>query len=75
VPLTFQVFVQAGRVHENLDVALKKFEFVFHAMDANKGLAEAEFYRAQVTTPLTMGHLMTFDEIEKKVIHKQSLRN
>ncbi len=67
--------MQAGRVHENLEVALKKFEFVFHAMDSNKGLAEAEFNRAQVTKPLTTGHLMTFDEIEKKVIHKQSLRN
>lgn len=56
VPVTFHVFVSAGRVQENLDVALKKFEFIFQALEAGKNLAAAETTRAAVK-PVVTAHL------------------
>lgn len=56
VPVTFHVFVSAGRVQENLDVALKKFEFIFQALEGGKNLAITETVRAAVK-PVAAGHL------------------
>ena len=36
VPLTFHVFISAGKAQENLDVALKKFDAIFAAFEINK---------------------------------------
>lgn len=74
VPVTFHVFVSAGRVQENLDVALKKFEYIFQALEKGKNTAVAETTRAAVR-PVVTAHLQPFEQVEKRVIHKQSLRN
>ena len=36
VPLTFHIFISAGKVQENLDVALKKFDAIFATLEVNK---------------------------------------
>lgn len=36
VPLTFHLFISAGKLTENLDIALKKFDSLFATLDINR---------------------------------------
>lgn len=42
VPLTFHIFISAGKAQENLDVALKKFDAIFASFEINKAMAQSE---------------------------------
>ncbi len=42
VPMTFHIFVSAGRAGENMEVALKKFDSIFAALDVNKHMVLEE---------------------------------
>lgn len=42
VPLTFHIFISAGKLQENLDVALKRFDSIFATLDVNKQPVIAE---------------------------------
>lgn len=42
VPLTFHIFISAGKLQENLDVALKKFDQIFATLDVNKNQVISE---------------------------------
>ena len=42
VPLTFHVFISAGKAQENLDVALKKFDAIFATFEINKTMVQQE---------------------------------
>lgn len=36
VPLTFHIFISAGKLQENLEVALKKFDMIFSTLEHNR---------------------------------------
>lgn len=79
VPMTFHVFIGAGRAGENIEVALKKFDTIFACLDANRNIVADELRLLARNQSKRAGEVETnclpFSEIEKKISHKASLRN
>ena len=80
VPMTFLVFVGAGRAGENIEVAMKKFDTIFACLDANRQQVVDEFKvqmrnQAKKEPEGTNSNCIPFAEIDKKAAQKASLRN
>lgn len=42
VPMTFHIFVSAGRAGENMEVALKKFDAIFAGLEVSRQMVQEE---------------------------------
>jgi len=72
VPMTFHVFIGAGRAGENLEVALKKFDGIFASLEVNRQQVIEEVKliaknQAKKTNDGPTTNCIPFSEIEKLV--------